>query len=178
MEGFSFRTAIIESNHVRGNQNWIEFIRRAKSPELPVILLEDFAALIGLVLAFAGVGLSVITHNPVWDALGTLAIGALLILVAIVLGLETSSLLVGEGANATDNGKIAAALAAAPGVLSVIHMKTLYLGPDELMVAAKIGVAGDSKGSEIAVTIDRAESLVRDAVPAARVIYLEPDIQR
>ena len=178
MEGFSFRTAIIESNHVRGNQGWIEFIRRAKSPELPVILLEDFAALIGLVLAFAGVGLSVITHNPVWDALGTLAIGALLILVAIVLGLETSSLLVGEGANATDNGKITAALAAAPGVLSVIHMKTLYLGPDELMVAAKIGVAGDSKGSEIAVTIDRAESLVRDAVPAARVIYLEPDIQR
>ena len=178
MEGFSFRTAIIESNHVRGNQGWIEFIRRAKSPELPVILLEDFAALIGLVLAFAGVGLSVITHNPVWDALGTLAIGALLILVAIVLGLETSSLLVGEGANATDNGKIAAALAAAPGVLSVIHMKTLYLGPDELMVAAKIGVTGDSKGSEIAVTIDRAESLVRDAVPAARVIYLEPDIKR
>jgi cation diffusion facilitator family transporter len=178
MESFSFRTAIIESNHVRGNQGWIEFIRRAKSPELPVILLEDFAALIGLVLAFAGVGLSVITHNPVWDALGTLAIGALLILVAIVLGLETSSLLVGEGANATDNGKIAAALAAAPGVLSVIHMKTLYLGPDELMVAAKIGVAGDSQGSEIAVTIDRAESLVRDAVPAARVIYLEPDIKR
>ncbi len=178
MEGFSFRTAIIESNHVRGNQGWIEFIRRAKSPELPVILLEDFAALIGLVLAFAGVGLSVITHNPVWDALGTLAIGALLILVAIVLGLETSSLLVGEGANATDNGKITAALAAAPGVLSVIHMKTLYLGPDELMVAAKIGVASDSKGSEIAVTIDRAESLVRDAVPAARVIYLEPDIKR
>jgi cation diffusion facilitator family transporter len=178
MEGFSFRTAIIESNHVRGNQGWIEFIRRAKSPELPVILLEDFAALIGLVLAFAGVGLSVITHNPVWDALGTLAIGALLILVAIVLGLETSSLLVGEGANATDNGKITAALAAAPGVLSVIHMKTLYLGPDELMVAAKIGVAGDSKGAEIAVTIDRAESLVRDAVPAARVIYLEPDIKR
>ena len=178
MESFSFRTAIIESNHVRGNQGWIEFIRRAKSPELPVILLEDFAALIGLVLAFAGVGLSVITHNPVWDALGTLAIGALLILVAIVLGLETSSLLVGEGANATDNGKITAALAAAPGVLSVIHMKTLYLGPDELMVAAKIGVTGDSKGSEIAVTIDRAESLVRDAVPAARVIYLEPDIKR
>ncbi len=178
MEGFSFRTAIIESNHVRGNQGWIEFIRRAKSPELPVILLEDFAALIGLVLAFAGVGLSVITHNPVWDALGTLAIGALLILVAIVLGLETSSLLVGEGANATDNGKIAAALAAAPGVLSVIHMKTLYLGPDELMVAAKIGVASDSHGSEIASTIDHAETLVRQAVPAARVIYLEPDIKR
>jgi divalent metal cation (Fe/Co/Zn/Cd) transporter len=120
----------------------------------------------------------VITHNPVWDALGTLAIGALLILVAIVLGLETSSLLVGEGANATDNGKIAAALAAAPGVLSVIHMKTLYLGPDELMVAAKIGVAGDTHGSEIASTIDHAETLVREAVPAARVIYLEPDIKR
>lgn len=178
MEGFSFRTAMVESNRIRGNQSWVQFIRHAKSPELPVILLEDFAALIGLVLAFLGVGLTVVTHNPIWDAIGTLAIGALLILVAIVLGLETSSLLVGEGANATDNGKIAAALSAAPGVLSVIHMKTLYLGPDELMVAAKIGVAETSTGSEIAVTIDRAESLVRDAVPAARVIYLEPDIKR
>lgn len=178
MEGFSFRTAMVESNRIRGNQSWVQFIRHAKSPELPVILLEDFAALIGLVLAFFGVGLTVVTHNPIWDAIGTLAIGGLLILVAIVLGLETSSLLVGEGANATDNGKIAAALASAPGVLSVIHMKTLYLGPDELMVAAKIGVASDSRGSDIAVTIDRAEELIREAVPAARVIYLEPDIKR
>ena len=178
MESLSFRTAIKESNHVRGNKSWIEFIRHAKSPELPVILLEDFAALIGLVLAFGGVGLTVITENPIWDAIGTLAIGALLVLVAVVLGLETSSLLVGEGATAEDTGKIRKALASTAGVQSIIHMKTLYLGPDELMVGAKIAVSATANGQLIAQVIDEAEANMRAAVPAARVIYLEPDIER
>jgi divalent metal cation (Fe/Co/Zn/Cd) transporter len=141
-------------------------------------LLEDFAALVGLVLAFGGVGLTVVTHNPIWDAIGTLAIGALLVLVAIVLGLETSSLLVGEGASAEDTGKIRQALKNTKGVESVIHMKTLYLGPEELMVGAKIAVAEKSTGKQIAEVINAAEGAMREAVPAARVIYLEPDIQR
>lgn len=178
MESFSFRTAIIESNHVRGNQGWVQFIRRAKSPELPVILLEDFAALIGLVLAFFGVGLTVLTHNPIWDAIGTLAIGGLLVLVAIVLGFETSSLLVGEGATAEDTGKIRVALSSTAGVGSIIHMKTLYLGPDELMLGAKIAVDPGATAAQVAVVIDAAEANIRAAVPAARVIYLEPDIRR
>ena len=178
MESFSFRTAIIESNHVRGKQGWVQFIRRAKSPELPVILLEDFAALIGLVLAFFGVGLSVITHDPIWDAIGTLAIGGLLVLVAIVLGFETSSLLVGEGASAEDTGKIRVALSSTAGVGSIIHMKTLYLGPDELMVGAKIAVDPGATAAQVAIVIDAAEANIRTAVPAARVIYLEPDIRR
>jgi len=168
MESLSLRTAVKESNHVRGNKSWVQFIRHAKSPELPVILLEDLAALIGLVLAFGGVGLTVVTHDPIWDAIGTLAIGGLLVLVAIVLGLETSSLLVGEGATAEDTD----------GVASVIHMKTLYLGPDELMVGAKIAVAEKATGKQIAKIIDSAEENMRAAVPAARVIYLEPDIKR
>ncbi len=178
MESFSLRTAVIESNHVRGKQSWVEFIRHAKSPELPVILLEDLAALIGLVLAFGGVGLTVVTGDPIWDAIGTLAIGGLLVLVAIVLGLETSSLLVGEGATAQDTGKIRKALAGTAGVESVIHMKTLYLGPDELMVGAKIAVAEKATGKQIAGIIDAAEKSMRHAVPAARVIYLEPDIMK
>lgn len=178
MESLSFRTAIIESNHIRGNQGWVQFVRRAKSPELPVILLEDFAALIGLVLAFLGVGLSVLTHNPIWDAIGTLAIGGLLVLVAIVLGFETSSLLVGEGATAEDTGKIRVALSSTAGIGSIIHMKTLYLGPDELLVGAKIGVDPGATASQLALVIDAAESNIRTAVPAARVIYLEPDIRR
>lgn len=178
MESFSLRTAIKESNHVRHGKSWIEFIRHAKSPELPVILLEDLAALIGLVLAFGGVGLTVVTHNPIWDAIGTLAIGGLLVIVAIVLGLETSSLLVGEGATAEDSGKIRKALEGATGVKSIIHMKTLYLGPEELMVAAKIAIDGKSSGAEIAKLIDAAENSVREQVPAARVIYLEPDVAR
>jgi cation diffusion facilitator family transporter len=178
MESLSLRTAVIEANHIRHGQGWVEFIRHAKSPELPVILLEDLAALIGLVLAFGGVGLTVVTGDPIWDAIGTLAIGVLLVLVAIILGRETSSLLVGEGANAGDTSKIRAALEAASGIESVIHMKTLYLGPDELMVAAKVGVAGSATGTEIAKLIDSAEDDIRAAVPAARVIYLEPDIAR
>ncbi|MEY4437050.1 MAG: hypothetical protein RL100_514 [Actinomycetota bacterium] len=178
MESFSLRTAVKESNHVRNGKSWIEFIRHAKSPELPVILLEDLAALIGLVLAFGGVGLTVITHNPIWDAIGTLAIGGLLVIVAIILGLETSSLLVGEGATASDTAKIRKALEGAPGVKSVIHMKTLYLGPEELMVAAKIGIDGKATGAEVAALIDAAEDRVRELVPVARVIYLEPDMAR
>ncbi len=178
MESFSLRTAVRESNHVRGGKSWVQFIRHAKAPELPVILLEDLAALVGLVLAFFGVGLSVVTGDPIWDAIGTLAIGALLVVVAIVLGLETSSLLIGEGATPEDTAAIRAALVGSAGVESLIHMKTLYLGPDELMVGAKIAVAGSSSGAEIAAVIDRAEESVRQAVPAARVIYLEPDLLR
>jgi cation diffusion facilitator family transporter len=178
MESLSLRTAVIEANHVRHGQGWVEFIRHAKSPELPVILLEDLAALIGLVLAFGGVGLTVLTGDATWDAIGTLAIGVLLVLVAIILGRETSSLLVGEGANAGDTKKIRGSLEATTGVESVIHMKTLYLGPDELMVAAKIAVKTSASAQEIADVINAAETSIREAVPAARVIYLEPDIAR
>lgn len=177
LESLSLRTAVKEANHIRHGQSWVEFVRRAKSPELPVILLEDLAALIGLVLAFGGVGLTVITGDAMWDAIGTLAIGVLLILVAVVLGLETSSLLVGEGATAEDVGKIRKAIETTNGVESVIHMKTLYLGPDELMVAAKIAVNENSTGTQIAAVINAAEIAIRSAVPAARVIYLEPDIR-
>ncbi len=176
LEGFSLRTAIIESNKVRGNRSWFQFVRRAKAPELPVVLLEDVAALIGLVLAFIGVGLTVITGNGVWDAIGTLAIGTLLIVVAIVLGIETKSLLVGEGANPTDLEAIEAAVLAGDEVERIIHMKTLYLGPDELMVAAKIAFRADQRLLEVAAATNAIEKRVREAVPVARIIYFEPDV--
>ena len=178
LESFSLRTALREAKHVRGNASLSQFIRHAKSPELPVVMLEDMAALAGLVLAFGGVGLTVLTGDGIWDALGTLAIGALLVLVAVILGIETSSLLIGEGASADDTARIRDALTASRGVKSVIHMKTLYLGPDELMLAAKIEVGSESSGQEIAELIDAAEANVRKVVPVTRVIYLEPDIKR
>ncbi|MCF8528998.1 MAG: cation diffusion facilitator family transporter [Aquiluna sp.] len=178
LEGFSLRTAIRESRPFKGNQTWLQFIRRAKSPELPVVLLEDTAAQLGLVMALVGVGLSVITGNPIWDAFGTIAIGALLMLVAVLLGVEMASLLIGEGGTAGEVASIKKALISAPGVESVIHLKTLYLGPEELMLAAKIAIKANATGEEIAQSIDSAELAVREAVPATRVIYLEPDIQR
>jgi cation diffusion facilitator family transporter len=176
LESFSLCTAVKESNHVRGSQNWIQFVRHAKQPELPVVLLEDVAALMGLVFALTGVGLTIITGNPMWDGIGTIAIGVLLVLVAVILGIETKSLLVGEGASPSDNQKILAALNGHPQVEAVIHMKTLYLGPDELLVAAKIAVPKATRALEVAAAIDAIEADVRAAVPHARAIYLEPDI--
>ncbi|MCU1411308.1 MAG: cation transporter [Rhodoglobus sp.] len=176
LESFSLRTAIRESNHVRGNQGWISFIRHAKAPELPVVLLEDVAALTGLVFAFAGVGLTTITHDGIFDAIGTLAIGVLLVLVAIILGIETKSLLVGEGASAGDTDKIRDAINAHPDVEALIHMKTLYLGPDELLVAAKLAFGKTKKLSDVAASIDAVEAAIRAEVPIARIIYLEPDV--
>jgi cation diffusion facilitator family transporter len=176
LESFSLRTAIIESNHVRGKLSWVQFVRRAKAPELPVVLLEDIAALLGLVFAFIGVGLTIITGNPLFDAIGTLFIGALLIVVAIVLGIETKSLLVGEGATDTDLAAIEHAVLAGPEADRIIHMKTLYVGPDELLVAAKVGFHADQRLQEVSTAVNVIEQRVREAVPAARIIYIEPDV--
>ena len=176
LESFSLRTAIVESNHVRGKLSWVQFVRRAKAPELPVVLLEDIAALLGLVFAFIGVGLTVLTGNPLFDAVGTLFIGTLLIVVAVVLGIETKSLLVGEGATDTDVESIEQAILAGPEAERIIHMKTLYLGPDELLVAAKVGFTADQKLLEVSTAVNVIEQRVREAVPAARVIYIEPDV--
>jgi cation diffusion facilitator family transporter len=176
LESFSLRTAVKESNHVRGGEGWIAFIRHAKQPELPVVLLEDVAALTGLVFAMFGVGLTILTGNPIWDGVGTILIGLLLVVVAVVLGIETKSLLVGEGASPADNATIRDLLNAHPKVEAVIHMKTLYLGPDELLVAAKLAFPRTTKAVDLAATIDEVEASVRAAVPQARVIYLEPDI--
>lgn len=178
LESYSLRTAVRESNHVRGTQGWIQFIRRAKAPELPVVLLEDVAALLGLTFALFGVGLTILTGDSMWDAVGTIMIGVLLVIVAVVLGLETSSLLVGEGASADDVQAIRAALDGHDDVTSVVHMKTLYLGPDELLVGAKVSFEPNTPIERVVVIIDELEVAARAAVPIARVIYIEPGLER
>ncbi|AZK94333.1 MULTISPECIES: cation diffusion facilitator family transporter [Streptomyces] len=175
-ETISFRTAIKESNPLRGDRSWREFVRHAKAPELPVVLLEDLGALIGLILALAGVSLALATGDGVWDGIGTLCIGTLLILIALVLAAETKSLLLGEAATADDERKIRAAVVDNTTVTRLIHMRTLHLGPEELLVAAKIAVRHDNTATEVATAINAAEERIRAAVPIARVIYLEPDI--
>jgi cation diffusion facilitator family transporter len=177
LESFSLRTAVHESRPHKGSDSWPQFIRHAKVPELPVVLLEDVAALIGLVLALLGVGLSSITHEAVWDGIGTMAIGALLISVAVILVIETKSLLVGEAAAPAQVRAIAAALLG-DGVDRIIHLRTMHLGPDELLVGAKISMPAALEFPQVAAAIDAAEARVRAAVPSARVIYLEPDLDR
>jgi cation diffusion facilitator family transporter len=176
LEGFSLRTAIRESSEERNGGGWLAFIRRAKAPELPTILLEDMAALAGLFLAAVGVGLAVITGKEFWDGLGSLAIGALLGGVAVILAVETKSLLIGESASADVERAIVAALEAGPEVERVIHLRTLHMGPESLLVAAKIAVSPCDRAETVAAGIDAAERRVRAAVPIARMIYLEPDL--
>jgi cation diffusion facilitator family transporter len=175
-ETFSFRTAIKESNEVRGGLSWKEFVRRAKAPELPVVLLEDLGALVGLILALAGVSLALLTGDGIWDGIGTLCIGILLILIAIILAAETKSLLLGESAGIDEVKKIEDAIVDGETVTRLIHMRTLHLGPEELLVAAKVAVQHDDTATEVAAAINAAEERIRAAVPIARVIYLEPDI--
>jgi len=177
LECYSFYTAIVESRKVKGGATWVQFVRQAKTPELPVVLLEDAGALLGLVFALAGVGLSVLTENPVWDGIGTVCIGLLLGVIAIILIIEMKSLLIGEGAGPAELRTIREALVGG-AVDRVIHVKTQYVGPEELLVAAKIACAGSLPTADIARAIDEAEARVRSAVPAARMIYLEPDLDR
>jgi cation diffusion facilitator family transporter len=178
LEGFSLRTGIHEANKVRGNRNWVTFIRRTKAPELPVVLLEDLAALIGLGFAFAGVTLTWLTGHGQWDGAGSLAIGLLLATAAAILAVEMKSLLIGESASPEMQRMVIAALEDGPEVSRVIHMRTVHISPDSILVAAKIGVRATDSAAQIAAGIDAAERRVRAAVPIAETIYLEPDIYR
>ncbi|MDD7940025.1 cation diffusion facilitator family transporter [Actinomycetospora lutea] len=177
LEGFSFRTAVHESRELKGDATWWGFIRQSVNPELPVVLLEDTGALIGLILALGGVGLSTLTGEPVWDAVGTICIGVLLGVIAVILIVETKSLLIGEGAGAPLVRTITGALVGGP-VERVIHLRTQYLGPEELLVAAKIAVSSSLSTEVVAEAIDNAEARLRAAVPEARLVYLEPDLDR
>jgi cation diffusion facilitator family transporter len=177
LESWSFRTAIHESRPLKGSGTWWQFIRQSKVPELPVVLLEDLGALVGLALALLGVGLTVLTGNAAFDALGTIAIGLLLGVIAIVLIVEMKSLLIGEGARPPVLARIVEGLESG-AVEHVIHLRTQYLGPEELLVAAKIALTPGLPVEDVARAIDDAEARVRTAVPQVRMIYLEPDLER
>ena len=178
LEAFSLRTGIQEANAVRCGRNWGTFIRRSKAPELPVVLLEDTAALIGLAFAFAGVGLSELTGDSRWDGAGSLAIGLLLAVAAAFLAMEMKSLLIGESASPEVQRKIVTALEQGRELLRVIHLRTVHIAPDSILVAAKVAVRETDTATQITQGIDAAERRVRASVPIAKTIYLEPDIYR
>jgi cation diffusion facilitator family transporter len=183
LEAFSMRTAVHEANAIRpvGSDGkrigWWTFIRRSKAPELPVLLLEDLGALVGLVFALTGVTLAATTHEPRFDALGSLAIGVLLGVIAIILAIELRSLLIGEGAAEPDLRAIDAAVGAEDAVEEVIHVRTLHIGPDDLMVTAKVRMRPEMHFSEVCEAINRIEANIRERVPTAKTIYIEPAVQ-
>ncbi|MFL6206708.1 MAG: cation diffusion facilitator family transporter [Acidimicrobiales bacterium] len=176
LEGYSFRTAVIESNKVREDASWWQFIRRSRNPELPVVLLEDLAALTGLVIALGALTLSVVTDDPRYDGIGTLMIGLLLTAVAIVLAVEMKSLLLGETAQPAVQEAIRTGIEREPAVERLIHLRTQHIGPDELLIGAKVAFADGLSMQELAEAVNRVEANVREAVPEARVMYVEPDV--
>ncbi|MFN8183228.1 MAG: cation diffusion facilitator family transporter [Candidatus Nanopelagicales bacterium] len=178
LEAFSFRTAMRETNRSRGSRSLLRYVHDARQPELPVVLLEDSGALIGLMFALIGVGMATITGDARWDGLGAMAVGTLLVVIAVFLAYEMASMLVGESALPEEQEAIRTALDETEEVDRVIHLKTLHVGPDELLVAAKIAIGGEDDAATIARGIDRAEAAVRQVVPSARYIYLEPDLDR
>jgi cation diffusion facilitator family transporter len=178
LESLSLRTAVAESNAIRRGASWWRFLRNAKIPELPIVLLEDTGALTGLLVAFAAVGATIATGNPLFDGVGSIIIGVVLGAVAVFLSIETKSLLIGESASEHDGAAIREAVRATPGVVRLIHERTEHLGPDEILLAAKIAFDPGFSVAEVAAAIDRVEAAVRAAVPTVRLIYLEPDLDR
>ncbi|MSY22971.1 MAG: cation transporter, partial [Actinobacteria bacterium] len=178
LEGYSLRTAVIESNHLRGKDSWWGFIRHSRVPELPVVLLEDFGAMTGLAVAFVAVGVSVATGNGVYDGIGSVIIGLILGVIAVILSIEMKSLLIGEPALTEDREKLRKAMASSAGVVRVIHERTEYIGAEQVLLAAKVEFDSSLSMSELAEAIDALEANVRAAVPVITLIYIEPDITR
>ncbi len=178
LESWSFRTAIVAAESTRGDKSWWSFIRHSKSPELPVVLLEDLGALLGLVIALVGVTLAAVFGDPRFDAIGSVAIGALLGVIAAVLAVEMKSLLIGESAAKETRDAIQRSIEESPVVRNMIHIRTLHLGPDELLVAVKVEFYAGLDLPGLASAIDDLESAIRRQTPIARVIYVEPDITR
>jgi len=178
VEAFSLRTAVKESRHVKGSESWVQFVRRSKTPELPVVLLEDIGALTGLVFAVFGLGMAEITGEPRYDAVGSIAIGILLCVIAVILVIEMKGLLIGEAASPAVVEKISAAVAGSDRVERVIHLRTQHIGPDELLVGIKVAFEPTMDLPALAVAINECERRVREAAADARVIYIEPDIVR
>jgi len=178
LESFSLRTAMRESREERAGRSILSFVRRTKVPELAIVVLEDIGALAGLVFALIGVVLAEVLHQPRWDAAGSLAIGVLLVVIAITLAIEMASLLVGESANPEVLAQIRAVLDAHPNVDRVIALRTQHLGPDDIMVNAKLEFESTLLAPRVAAVVNELESQLRAAVPFVHTIFIEPDVFR
>ncbi|MFT7462384.1 MAG: cation diffusion facilitator family transporter [Pseudohongiellaceae bacterium] len=176
LEGWSFHTAVTVARRVKGEQTWPQFVLRTKNPELPVVLLEDLGALIGLTLALVGVSVATLTGDSRYDAAATIFIGLLLGAIAVVLAIEMKSLIIGEAAESDDRAAIAEAIGSHSAVRRLISMRTQHLGPDDVLVCAKVDFDPELTLREVTEQIDSVETEVRAVVPTARLIYIEPDV--
>jgi divalent metal cation (Fe/Co/Zn/Cd) transporter len=172
------RTALRESRAERRDKSILQFVRRTKIPELAVVVLEDIGALVGLGFALVGVTLASVLDESRWDAAGSLAIGVLLVVIAIVLAVEMASLLVGEAAAPEVVEKIRTVLAGHPEVMRVIALRTQHVGPDDIMVNAKLEFDPTLTVARLSAVVNEIEVELRTAEPKARTIFIEPDVYR
>jgi cation diffusion facilitator family transporter len=178
LESLSLRTALRESRAERRDKSILQFVRRTKIPELAVVVLEDIGALVGLGFALVGVTLASVLDESRWDAAGSLAIGVLLVVIAIVLAVEMASLLVGEAAAPEVVEKIRTVLAGHPEVMRVIALRTQHVGPDDIMVNAKLEFDPTLTVARLSAVVNEIEVELRSAEPKARTIFIEPDVFR
>jgi cation diffusion facilitator family transporter len=176
LDGWSFRTTVRAGRSAKGMLSWRQVVRTTKAPELLVVFLEDLGALIGIGIAFAGVALTTITGDGLWDALASILIGALLMAIGLVVNRETQSLLLGESATDEVVARIRTAIATTPGIDAVIDLRTIHLGPDDLVVATGIVVDPVADAGGIVRSIVEAKRRTRETVPFRTVIYIEPRV--
>ena len=173
-EGISLRACLGEIARVRGTRSLWRWFRDSRSSELVVVLGEDIAALIGLALALAAVARSAHTGDPYWDALGSMAIGAVLIVVAVLVGYEVKGLLIGQSGDPRTVARLRDFLKARSEIEELYELLTLQLGP-ELMIAAKIKVRATT-AREVVDAINRVEAAVYAEFPEVEWLFVEPDV--
>jgi len=177
LEGWSLRTTVLAGRPTKGALSWRRLLQVTKAPEIIVVFLEDLGALIGIGLALLGVTLTTVTGNGVWDAGASIAIGVLLMSIGLIVNRETQSLLVGESAAVEVVAAIREAIGSTEGVDAVVDLRTIHVGPDDLVVAAGIAIDPSRNASDIARAIVDAEARVRRVTPFRTVMYLEPRVR-
>ncbi len=177
LDGWSLRTTKLAWRGAKGELSWRRLIRDTKAPDLIVVFLEDVGAIAGVAIAGAGVILTTITHDGIWDAMASIAIGVLLMAIGLVVNRETQSLLLGESAAVDVVATIRDAIAKTEGIHGVRELRTIHIGPDDLVVVAGVWVDGASSATEISRSIDAAEQRVREVAPFRTVVSIEPRVR-
>jgi cation diffusion facilitator family transporter len=178
LKSLSFGAAIAAAHRLKRQTSWWRFVRRAVQPHIPMVLVQDLGALTGLLLATAAVSASMVTGDPLYDAIGSILVGVVMLLATIAAAVLMKGLLIGESASHDDEEGIAAAIEIEPCVTRIVHMRCQHIGPEELLVGAKVELVDGLELGEVAEVVARVEASVRRAVPAARIMYLEPDVFR
>ena len=174
-EGISMRTCLQEVNKARGGRSLWQWFRDSRQAELVVIFGEDLAALLGLVFALFAVLMAVATGNPVWDALGTIAIGTLLIVVAVFVAIEVKAMLIGQGVHPDRQAQMRAWLEARPEIAGVFNLITLQMG-NEVMLAVKVRMREASDAGRLVAQANAVEQAMQAEFPEVRWSFFEPDV--